>query len=492
MTNKHALSDARQYEAEYLNMRAGKPLFHMTCPVGWMNDPNGFSCYKATCHLFFQYHPYDITWGPMHWGHAVSEDFIKWRHLPAALAPDERYDNQGCFSGSALAVNGEHVLLYTGVHNGEPGSGYEDELVQEQCIAVGDGLNYKKYEHNPVITAELLPAGHSVTDFRDPKLYRWKDKYRAIIGNTDAGRDGFVVVFESANLKDWKFIGTLDCSDFEYGSMWECPDLFELDGRDVLVLSPQFIEAKGLEFHNGNCTMCIAGKIQEEKMVREFLHAIDYGLDFYAPQTLQTNDGRRIMIGWLQSWDNFMTPAQFNWSGIMSIPRELSIENDRLYQRPVKELYDYRKKEVVCEAKLTDEERSFDGIRGRVFDMEIDFSNIDGRIFEIGLACDDRHKTLISIDAKMQQLTFDRTCSGLKKDILCTRSMKVDKWEAGSSLRIIMDRYTVEIFVNNGKYAMSSLIYTPVEAENISFRSEGMFEFRIKKYEIDLNDRQID
>ena len=100
------LQKAREFEAHYgpFIPDEQRPAFHLTPTIGWMNDPNGFSFYKGECHLFYQYHPYSTEWGPMHWGHVKTRDFIRWERLPVALAPDTPYDKYGCFSGSFWSI----------------------------------------------------------------------------------------------------------------------------------------------------------------------------------------------------------------------------------------------------------------------------------------------------------------------------------------------------------------------------------------------------
>ncbi|MBO5555686.1 MAG: glycoside hydrolase family 32 protein, partial [Oscillospiraceae bacterium] len=142
-----ALSDARRFEAEREAVipPEAKPGFHLAPRTGWMNDPNGLSWYKGQYHLFYQYHPYDSHWGPMHWGHAVSGDLLHWRPMPAALAPDMPYDRDGCFSGSALTLpDGRQLLMYTGVLRQTLPDGQLKET-QTQNLAFGDGRNYMKY-----------------------------------------------------------------------------------------------------------------------------------------------------------------------------------------------------------------------------------------------------------------------------------------------------------------------------------------------------------
>lgn len=287
------LEKARTYEKEQGAQipPEERPLFHVTPAVGWANDPNGFSVYKGTYHLFHQYYPYDIHWGPMHWGHLTSTDLIRWEYLPAALAPDAAYDEQGVFSGSAVELpDGRQLLMYTGVY------GREDvaECFQAQCIAVGNGRDYKKYEKNPVITADRIPEDCSPKDFRDPKIWRDEEEgcYYAVMGMRTADKSGAVVLFSSQDGFSWDYVTVLDRCRKEYGSMWECPDFFELgeDGMAVLIVSPQEMQAKGMEFHNGNDVVGFLGHYDRKhhRFTREHVFAVDYGLDFYAPQTLKT------------------------------------------------------------------------------------------------------------------------------------------------------------------------------------------------------------
>ena len=200
------LRDARRYEdAMAQNITPlERPEFHLSPKVGWMNDPNGFSYYKDKFHLFYQYYPYDSQWGPMHWGHSVSDDMIHWKNMPSVLAPDQEYDKRGCFSGSATEKDGKHVLIYTGVSNVQMENGSIQDR-QNQCIAYGDGEIYVKSPQNPVITGDMLPADCSKIDFRDPKVWKKGKNYYLIVGNKNSEQKGQVVLFSSKNLEKWKF-----------------------------------------------------------------------------------------------------------------------------------------------------------------------------------------------------------------------------------------------------------------------------------------------
>lgn len=203
---KDKLSTARAYEQRYGSQigPGERPVFHVTPMIGWMNDPNGFSFYKGEYHLFYQYHPYSSHWGPMHWGHVVSKDLLHWEYRPAALAPEEPYDQGGCFSGSALTLpDGRHLLMYTGVRLEQQENGKARE-VQTQCLAVGNGFDYEKYEGNPVLDERDLPKGGSRFDFRDPKIWQKEDgTYCCVIGNRPADGSGQILLFTSPDGFHW-------------------------------------------------------------------------------------------------------------------------------------------------------------------------------------------------------------------------------------------------------------------------------------------------
>ena len=233
MTASALLEEARRFEQAQAALVPGedRPLFHLTPPVGWMNDPNGFCFYKGQYHLFYQYHPYSRQWGPMHWGHAVSDDLLRWTCLPCALAPDTEADAGGCFSGTAQPMpDGRLMLVYTGVR--KAGDGGEAE--QAQCAAFGDGVDFEKYPLNPVVSAAGLPEGYSAADFRDPKIWLEADGvFRMAVANRQADRQGSILLLESADGLNWRFRGELDSSREQLGRMWECPDFFRLDGITI-------------------------------------------------------------------------------------------------------------------------------------------------------------------------------------------------------------------------------------------------------------------
>lgn len=490
--NSEELLKAREYEANFSHYisKEERPEFHLTPPIGWMNDPNGFCIYKGRYHLFFQYHPYSTKWGPMHWGHAVSNDLLKWKYLPCALAPDTEYDSGGCFSGSAAELpDGRLLLLYTGNRRESQDDGTIKD-VQTQCVAVGDGVDFEKIPQNPVLTEADLPKGGSRYDFRDPKIWREKDgSYACVVGNRTDDTSGSVLLFRSEDGFSWRYDRMIDRSWNEYGKMWECPDFFELDGKSVLIVSPQDMQASGLEFHNGNNIMALIGHSDPEtgEFTRERVQSLDYGIDYYAVQTLLLPDGRRIAAAWMQNWDACSPPSdKQRWMGQMALPRELSIKDGRLIQIPVRELEKYRGRCVRHETTVG-EETSLPGVFGRTVDMTVSVSPVSDNIyqrFRVKVASGGQHYTLISYRPLTSGLRIDRSHAGFNRDVVHERKCLVRNRQGEIKLRVIIDRFSVEVFVNDGEQVLSASIYTPLTASGISFEAQGQAHIRVEKYDL--------
>ena len=253
------LQNVRYYEKKESEAvtKEERPVFHFSPRIGWLNDPNGFSFYNNEYHLFYQYHPYSTYWGPMHWGHAVSKDLITWKYLPAAMAPDTEYDGAGCFSGTAITLpDGRQLLMYTGCGDNSRDPLGKGRWLQTQCLAVSEeqedgSVEFIKYKGNPVIKEEDIPEGCDAYEFRDPYVWRASDgTYRALaaVGRTgEINEEGNyvhengtqLILFRSDDCFGWKYDKVLFEDHRKIGVMWECPNFFDLDGKQILIASPR-------------------------------------------------------------------------------------------------------------------------------------------------------------------------------------------------------------------------------------------------------------
>ena len=485
------LLEARKHEeiAQGRIQDTERPAFHLSTRAGWMNDPNGFSFYRGQYHLFYQYYPYAPHWDMMHWGHAVTRDFLHWSYLPAVLAPDTWPDKDGCFSGNAVTLpDGRQLLMYTGVVK-DPSPDEPKRVRQTQCIAFGDGIDYEKYEGNPVLTERDIPQGGSRYDFRDPKLWQEEDgTYRCIVSNRAADGNGQILLYASPDGLHWKFESVLTANDGRFGTMWECPDFFELDGRWVLLTSPMDMLPKGFEYHNGNGSLALIGSYDRVngRFTQEQDQAIDYGIDFYAAQTVLTEDGRRVMIAWMQNWDTCDLHMQKrSWCGQMTLPRELSIKNGRLYQWPVRELDAVRTDEVCYDNVLVDGRKFLDDIHGRQVDLELEIRPADEAGYQkisIHFAENEEYHTKVSYRPMEQTLKIDRKFSGSRRAVIHQRRAQVQTENGVLYLRIVIDRYSVEVFANHGEKVMTATYYTDLDAQGISFNSNGKVNLKVRKW----------
>lgn len=199
---KYTVEKANRFIAEnkHLVNTQYKPEEHFSAEIGWINDPNGFVYFRGEYHLFYQFYPYDSVWGPMHWGHAKSKDLVTWEHLPVALAPDQDYDRNGCFSGSAIVKDDRLWLMYTGHIEEKTG------VRQVQNMAFSDdGIHFEKIEQNPVATGTDLPDELIAADFRDPKLFEKDERYYSVVATKHKDNVGCIVLLGSDNLVEWQF-----------------------------------------------------------------------------------------------------------------------------------------------------------------------------------------------------------------------------------------------------------------------------------------------
>jgi beta-fructofuranosidase len=291
-----------------------RPIYHVTAASRFINDPNGPVYFNGEYHIFFQHLPYwgdSVTNRPM-WGHAVSKDMVHWSHLPIALAPTPgTYDAEAIASGCCVIHDGVPTIIYTGV------------APQSQCLALSyDNLRtWRKDPANPVIP--IPPELDGLGDgFRDPFIWCEGDKWRLLVGSSFRGQGGTVLLYQSADLHKWEFIGPLCTGMGERCIQWECPNFFALGGRHVLIVSPLYRDEPGLR----GMVEYAVGSYQENRFDPDFWQPIDLGgpTVYYAPNSFEDPQGRRILWGWIMA----ARPPQAGWCNSLSLPRVVTLASD--------------------------------------------------------------------------------------------------------------------------------------------------------------------
>ena len=352
------LEKANEYIRQNYIDEKEKPLFHVTPETGWMNDPNGFIYFKGLYHLFYQCFPYAPRWGRMHWGHVVSKDLVNWEEQGIALFPSKTDDRSGCFSGSAIEEDGKMQLYYTGVNylteNPEDINLCVDEhfVSAQLMITSEDGIHFDNIKDKktviPVIhDADIGDARHT----RDPKVWKDGDIWYMVLGSTINDKQGKLLFFTSTDGEEWKFENSVTRENF--GWMWECPDYFKIGDKKLLSTSVQGLEGGIWEDRNvyQSGYFEIEGDILGEYKLSEY-HLWDYGFDYYAPQSFETEDGRRIHISWMGMPDceEYSNPTiQTGWQHCFTFPREIFEKDGKICQRPIRELEE--KKHLVSDVK---------------------------------------------------------------------------------------------------------------------------------------------
>lgn len=466
------LQKANEYIQQNKEKVTNRPLFHFSPEIGWMNDPNGFCFYQGEYHLFYQYYPYDIVWNDMHWGHATTQDFVHWNYKPVAMANDKVYDANGCFSGSAIEKDGKLYLMYTG--HIDPNLGFdkdESQIIERQCIATSDdGIQFEKYENNPVIGEKELPEGYLICDFRDPKVTEVNGVYYCVLSVRNKKRRGEIIMFKSNDLLDWEFHSSIYQSRCEDNLLLECPDLFRIGNKDVLLFSIMPCDPEFQEEVN-NRTAYVIGEMDYETGIfkAENDGLLDYGHTFYAPQSTEGKNGELLLIGWMHRWHQTSPPKEYGFNGMMSLPRRLSIEDYKLIQQPAVEINQYFNPSIIHEEVHLKKDEQIE-LKGKQtgylclnaspsntnsFTVEVNKSGTKSTRFDIDLA--DSTILIVSDYGNRDRLNI-ADCFDVNEDI---------------TLEFFIDLHSIELFINSGKKVISFTAYDQDKGKDISVHGQG-------------------
>lgn len=472
-----------------------RPNFHFTPKANWMNDPNGMFYLNGKYHLYFQYFPDGNVWGPMHWGHAISENMITWEEQPIALYPD---DLGLIFSGSAVVDKNNTsgfgkdgispiVAIYT-YHNmkGEK-DGDIDFQTQAIAYSLDEGMTWTKHDKNPVI------SNPGIKDFRDPKV-TWDDKTNKWIMALAAGDR--VMFYSSTNLKGWNLESEFGKAIGIHGGLWECPDLFpiKINGTDktkwVLIVSINPAAPNGGsgtqyfigDFDGNKFTLDVDFNTQLQTQKAAWL---DFGRDNYAGVTwsnIPKEDGRKLFIGWMSNWEYARDVPTETWRSAMTVSRELKLKKmgDKyvLVSNPITELYKFVSKTIIKDTLVVDKQKTI------ISRNEVDLSRLSVEL-EINNLTENKY-TFLFHNKFGDSLSFG--LDNIEKNYFVNRqkSGKVDfsdkfaniiseakKISPSNTLRVraLIDKTSIEVFYNEGETIMTEIFFPNEPFETLSMET---------------------
>lgn len=418
-----------------------RPQLHFTAPYHWINDPNGLIYFQGHYHIFYQHFPYANQWGTMHWGHAITQDFIHYQHLPIALYPSKDYDRNGCFSGSAIEIDNQLYLYYTAIRYAKENPDYvhvqfgDDDLRASQALVISqDGLHFDNQNNKQQIIPMIQDA--YIGDYRhtrDPKVWKKADgKYAMVIGSKVAYENdycGKALFYESDDGIHFTYKNSYQDNDI--GNMWECPDVMQVDNQYIMIFSPENTDLPPKPVSNARYMPI---DFDEETLT---IHGhgdvpyLDYGLDFYAPQTFLSKDNERMLLGWLRM--RKPVPGQ-EWVGMFIMPRILNYQNGTLYQKLLPEIDALFDKEG---------EISFQKPFKLVADLNSNsYLNLGGFMIDIQDDC-------LHINRENVSIVANKVCNDVVSPQL----------HGHYHIELYYDYHVFEIFINHGKYTMSQVVY---------------------------------
>ncbi len=453
LASQAALAEKKAREEGKSREECWKTRFHIMPPAGWLNDPNGLCQYQGKYYFFFQYAPFSPYGGLKFWGLYTSEDLTDWSYQGIVLYPDSPWDCHGVYSGSAFTEDGELELFYTGNVKLEGDYDYIDKGREAYVLFTKsrDGENYSPKEC--LMGMEDYPRDYTC-HIRDPKVWKEGDRYYMVLGGRKKNSQGAVLVYSSWDKKKWKYEKEITTST-PFGYMWECPDLFRLQGQQILSVSPQGVPRQEEAFQN----LYVSGYffVEEDTGVEaETFREWDMGFDFYAPQTFRDDKGRRILAAWASVPDTekeYGNPTtEHGWQHILTTPRELRLEQGKIYQYPVSEIGSLRTEEIPVS------QREDIWLEQPCFDLEIE--EIDSEEWEIAIEEDCR----FSYKNHRAVLEFTGTLGAGRK----ARRARIDQVK---SLRILADTSLLEIYVNHGETVFTSRYYPNRKERQISLKN---------------------
>ncbi len=484
-----------------------RPQFHFSPDSMWMNDPNGLVYKDGEYHLFYQYYPNGTTWGPMHWGHAVSIDLVKWEHLPIALYPDTLgyiFSGSAVFdefntSGLGTTENPPLVAIYTYHNMVYEKEGRDDYQTQGIAYSTDNGRNWIKYSYNPVLT------NPGKRDFRDPKVtwHKASQKWIMVLAvNTH------VRFYSSPNLKEWSLESSFGEKEGAHGGVWECPDLFPLNTEDgekwVLIVNMNNGAPNG-----GSGVQYFTGDFNGITFVNanppDKIQWLDYGKDNYAGVTWSNAPdslGQRHLIGWMSNWQYAEKVPTVRWRSATTVARTLELkkfgEEFLIVTKPVEGLKSLRKSMKNIENNI------FSGIipsgndtcYGFTGELEIVFQEKNGPQF--GLASDFGielknslgESLLIGYEPMQKKYFIDRTNAGKTSFSPQFSGRHYAPAVSGSEIirmHVLIDVASVELFADDGLTVMTEIFF-PNEDFNmvnlfanngsVKLKSGTMFSYR--------------
>ena len=435
------------------NRERFRPIYHHTPVYGWMNDPNGMFYKDGVWHLYYQWNPYGSQWENMHWGHSTSRDLIHWEAQPMALEPDWL---GSIFSGSCVTNGDEVIAMYTS-------AGHH----QTQSIAVSKdgGRTFQKYSGNPVLTGD-------VPDFRDPRPF-WNEDIKAWNLILAAGQE--MRLYSSKDLKDWKYESAFGKEYGNHGGVWECPDLFKLEGLKNGKMEEKWVLICNINPggpFGGSATQYFVGQFDGHKFTCESMPKVtkwlDYGKDHYATVSFyNAPENRHVVLAWMSNWQyaNQVPTKQYRSSN--SIPRDLGLfsfgEETYVSVVPSKEMAALRGAKVK---KPTEACEIVVDIKGQA---------------EIVLSNDKGEMVVMNYDGQKQTFSMDRTKSGdvsFSEAFPCTT--EAPTYGQIKQLRLFIDRCSIEAFDTDGKMAMTNLVFPSEPYNNIKVKGGKATIYEIK------------